>query len=90
MGEPELAQVIRSNGCDACHGSGFRGRVGIYELLVVNDVIRRLIVTRPTSSAIRNAAIGQGMRVLREDGCLKIREGITTMTEVLRVVAASD
>ena len=90
LGPPEVAQVIRSNGCDRCHGSGFLGRIGIFELLLVSEKIRPLIVAKATASAIRAAAVLEGMRGLREDGCVKIREGWTTMAEVLRVVAGSE
>ena len=87
LGSPEVAQVIRSNGCEKCHGSGCFGRIGIFELLVISDAIREIIVTKPTASAIRAVALKEGMRSLRDDGCAKIREGFTTMAEVLRVVS---
>jgi len=86
LGSPEVTQVIRSNGCDKCHGSGFYGRVGLFELLAISNAIRELIVKKPTASAIRALALTEGMRTLRDDGVGKIREGITTMVEVLRVV----
>ncbi len=87
LGEPAVAQVIRSNGCDRCHGSGLFGRIGLFELLAVSEAIRQLIVARATASALRGAAIREGMRSLKEDGCAKVREGLTTVAEVLRVVA---
>ncbi len=87
LGPPEVSQVIRSNGCEKCRGSGFFGRIGIFELLVVSEPIRQLIVAKSGASAIRAAALKEGMRELRQDGIIKIREGLTTMTEVLRVVA---
>jgi type II secretory ATPase GspE/PulE/Tfp pilus assembly ATPase PilB-like protein len=86
LGPPEVEQVIRSNGCDKCHGSGYFGRIGVFELLTVSDAIRQLTVGTPTASTIRQAALKEGMRGLRDDGCAKIREGLTTMAEVLRVV----
>ena len=86
LGEPEIAQVIRSNGCERCHGSGFQGRVGIFELLVMTEPIRKLIVEKASASAIRATALKEAMRGLRDDGKLKIRDGLTTMAEVLRVV----
>ena len=86
LGEPEIAQVIRSNGCDTCHGSGFFGRIGLFELLRITEPIRKLIVAKASASAIREAAMREGLRSLREDGKLKIREGLTTIAEVLRVV----
>ena len=87
LGSPEVTQVIRSNGCDKCHGSGFFGRVGIFELLTISDALRKLIVKKASASAIRAQAVKEGMRGLRDDGCAKIREGLTTLPEVLRVVA---
>jgi type II secretory ATPase GspE/PulE/Tfp pilus assembly ATPase PilB-like protein len=87
LGPPEMTQVIRSNGCEACHGSGCLGRVAIFELLAVSDAIRTLIVAKASASAIRAQAVREGMRGLREDGIAKIREGVTTMVEVLRVIA---
>jgi len=86
LGPPEVSQVIRSNGCDKCHGSGFFGRVGIFELLVISDALRKLIVAKASASAIRAQAVKEGMRSLRDDGCAKIREGLTAMAEVLRVI----
>ena len=90
LGVSEGLQLIHGGGCEACHGSGFFGRVGLFELLVMSGGIRKLIVEKATASAIRQAAVRAGMRGLREDGCAKIREGVTTMTEVLRVVSAAD
>ena len=90
LGLPEVTQVIRSNGCDKCHGSGFLGRIGLFELLAVSEPVRHLIVARAGATAIRSAAVKDGMRELRQDGIMKIREGLTTMTEVLRVVAEEE
>ena len=86
LGEPDIPQVIRSNGCDTCHGSGYFGRIGLFELLPITEPIRKLIVAKASAAAIRQAALAEGMRSLRDDGKLKIREGLTTMAEVLRVV----
>jgi len=90
LGEPAVAQVIRSNGCDKCHGSGFFGRVGVFELLRIAEPIRQLIITKPSASAIRALAVREGMRGLREDGVAKIREGLTTMSEILRLVTEAE
>ena len=86
LGEPEVAQVIRSNGCEKCHGSGFLGRVGLFELLVMTDALRHLVVAKASASAIRVEAMKGGMRGLRDDGCAKIRDGLTILPEVLRVI----
>ena len=90
LGPLEVNQLIRSNGCAKCHNSGFYGRIGLFELFIVSDAIRQLIVARRSASVIRAAARKEGMRSLREDGCGKVREGMTTMGEVLRVITEED
>lgn len=72
-------------GCDTCAGTGYLGRVGIFELLPATAEICRLIVQRADAASIRNLAVSQGMRLLRQDGWQKVREGVTTLAEVLRV-----
>ncbi len=72
-------------GCEACGGTGFRGRMGIFELLRVRDKIRELILARSDAGAIRASAVGDGMVLLREDGWAKVRRGMTTIEEVVRV-----
>ena len=76
----------RGKGCGACRQTGYRGRTGIYELLVVTDPIRQILLRSPDVGALRAAAKEQGMRTLRQDGWSKARAGITTVEEVLRVV----
>jgi general secretion pathway protein E len=72
-------------GCADCKQTGYRGRTGIHELLVVDDDVRNLIMRAADSSTIRRAAQAKGMNSLREDGAEKMLEGITTAEEVLRV-----
>jgi general secretion pathway protein E len=72
-------------GCDACGGTGYRGRSGIFELLPVDEEIKDLILARADAGAIRERAVARGMTLLREDGWDKTRRGITTIEEVLRV-----
>jgi general secretion pathway protein E len=72
-------------GCEECSNTGFIGRIGIYELMPVNDDIRKLIVGKADSNQIRKKAIECGMRPLRDDGWLKVRQGVTSIAEVLRV-----
>ena len=72
-------------GCDECRGTGYSGRSGIFEILPITDEIRPLIVSNASSSSIKNAAIKQGMKTLREDGWDKVIEGITSIDEILRV-----
>jgi len=72
-------------GCSVCKGTGFVGRVGIFEQLNVTSVISKLIVEHADASRIRTAAIDGGLRLLREDGWQKVRDGVTSASEVLRV-----
>jgi general secretion pathway protein E len=72
-------------GCAACAETGYRGRRGIYELLSVDEAIRKLIIARTPAEQIKAQAISAGMRTLRDDGWRKVREGTTTVAEVLRV-----
>ncbi|MCL6630270.1 MAG: type II secretion system protein GspE, partial [Armatimonadetes bacterium] len=78
-------ELYRGRGCDLCKQTGYRGRTGIYELLVIDDCIRSLILSRAPASEIRDAACARGMRTLRQDGWIKVKKGITTVEEVVRV-----
>ncbi len=78
----------RGRGCDACKGTGYKGRVGVYELMPVNEKVRELILARASSYAIREAAIEAGMRTLKDDAMEKILLGMTTLEESLRVIYA--
>jgi general secretion pathway protein E len=73
------------HGCDRCFGSGYTGRVGIFELMELGDEIRQLIMKNADAAAITNVARRNGMRNLREDGWLKVMHGVTTADEVMRV-----
>lgn len=77
--------VYEPAGCEECRMTGFKGRTGIYEIIVINDIIRPLIVQRASSSVIKTEALKQGMRTLRDDGWTKALNGTTTIEEVLRV-----
>ena len=76
--------LYRGEGCRACRGTGYRGRTGMFELLVATDPIRERIMSRASSSQIAAAAKEDGMRFLQEDGWAKVRAGITTPEEVMR------
>jgi general secretion pathway protein E len=80
-----VKEVWVGSGCDYCSGTGYRGRIGIFEVLPVGDEIRELIMQRATVKEIKDKAIALGMRTLREDGIEKVKKGITTIDEVLRV-----
>jgi general secretion pathway protein E/type IV pilus assembly protein PilB len=75
----------RGAGCRVCHHTGYRGRMGIFELMVTNDAIHELCVQRVNATAIRNQALKDGMLTLRQDGWRKVLDGKTTIEEVARV-----
>lgn len=77
--------LYRGKGCDACAFTGFRGRTGVYELLTIDDSIRRLILANADANQLRDAAKQNGMRTLLEDGMRKVQAGVTTLNEVFRV-----
>lgn len=79
------ATVYRPRGCRKCRDTGYRGRIGLYELLVANDAIRNLANERKPTNAIKQAAIDSGMKTLRVDGWDKALAGITSVEEVVRV-----
>jgi type IV pilus assembly protein PilB len=76
----------KSVGCDQCNHTGYRGRIGIYEVMRVTDKLRRLISARSPEDQLREAAVSGGMITLGEDGLSKVKSGVTTPEELLRVV----
>ncbi|MGQ9732884.1 MAG: GspE/PulE family protein [Candidatus Zipacnadales bacterium] len=91
--KPEQAKRIRfyrGRGCEQCRNTGHYGRVGLYELLVMDNTIRDLIVQKANAAQLRQAAIKQGMKTLRYDGLSKINAGITSASEVIRVMLGGD
>src|SRR5579872_2082356 len=81
----ETIETFRGSGCERCFNTGFRGRVGIFELMELNEELRASIMRNEDASRITALARGNGMRNLREDGWLKVRRGVTTADEVMRV-----
>ncbi len=79
--------LFRPVGCPACHKTGFRGRIGLHELLVIEETLAERISQGAPLSEIRQIAGGLGMRTLRADGIDKVKAGITTLEEVYRVTA---
>ena len=88
IAEADAAAIpfYKSVGCDQCNHTGYRGRIGIYEVMKVTDKLRRLITTKSTEDQLREAAVSGGMITLGEDGLAKVKSGITTPEELLRVV----
>jgi general secretion pathway protein E len=78
-------QLFRGDGCAACNGTGYRGRMGIFEFLVVDDAVQRLILEKADANALRAEAMRRGMTTLWQDGCAKVAAGLTTYEEIVRV-----
>ncbi len=85
MGAPAVEMLWAPVGCAACNQTGYRGRTGVYELLVVDDAMRRLIHDGASELALRDAAARSGMRTLRHDGARWLADGTTSLAELLRV-----
>jgi general secretion pathway protein E len=81
----EGGMVYRGKGCPACSETGYRGRTGIYEMLIVSEAIRHLIMNKADSTSICRQAVEEGMKTLRDDGAQEVIAGVTTLEEVVRV-----
>jgi type II secretory ATPase GspE/PulE/Tfp pilus assembly ATPase PilB-like protein len=77
--------LYKPRGCDNCTGTGFRGRRGIFELMMMNSEIRTMAFDRAPSNKIRHAAVASGMKTLLMDGRLKVLNGMTTAEEIVKV-----
>jgi type IV pilus assembly protein PilB len=78
--------LYRSVGCSACAKTGYKGRLALHEVMAVTEEIERLCITRASTSEIATVAANQGMEGLRDDGMAKVRDGLTSLEEILRVV----
>jgi type IV pilus assembly protein PilB len=82
----EITELFRPVGCTACAKTGFRGRIGLFEILPITEEVERLAVEQASSTTISALAVEQGMVPLRQDGLIKAKTGITSIPEILRVV----
>jgi type IV pilus assembly protein PilB len=82
----ELPKVkaMKGRGCEKCGGTGYKGRLGLFEIMEVSDTMRDLIVSNGSMSDVKKQAISDGMMPLRQTGMLKVRDGMTTLEEVAR------
>jgi type II secretory ATPase GspE/PulE/Tfp pilus assembly ATPase PilB-like protein len=77
--------TYHGTGCEECRYTGYKGRTGIFELMIMGEEMRQLVLEKASADIIRQKSVSQGMQVLRECGWQKIRQGLTTIEEVLRV-----
>lgn len=82
---PHITRFVRGKGCEACHQSGYRGRIAVMELFKLNGELRGLVSRSPTSDELYAHAVRCGMRTMQQDGMDKVAKGITTVEEVFRV-----
>jgi type II secretory ATPase GspE/PulE/Tfp pilus assembly ATPase PilB-like protein len=87
---PEGTIFYKGRGCDACRGSGYRGRTAIYEICELSEGLRRLIVNKATGTVLKERAAQDGMLTLRQDGWRRVLRGQTTVEEVIRITQADD
>jgi type IV pilus assembly protein PilB len=78
--------VFRPAGCQKCNNTGYRGRVGLYEVMLVSEAIERLTVERATAEELKQVALAEGMKTLKMDGLQKVRMGLTSLEEIMRVI----
>ena len=82
---PKNLKLYRGAGCKLCRNTGFKGRTGIFELILISDKMRQMVLRRCNSADIEIEALKSGMRTLREDGIRQSLEGITTLEEIMSV-----
>jgi len=82
--EAPTLRLYHGRGCDRCNGTGYKGRVGLFEVMDLTEDIRELILSGATAVELRRKAIEEGMITLRQSGLQKIRDGVTTIDEVVR------
>ena len=90
LGGIPLPRSFAPVGCDACHGMGYKGRIGIFELASVNDTVRAMIADNAAEAAIRAYYHTAGMKTMIQNGIEKIEQGVTSPEELLRVVMIED
>lgn len=88
--ESVSVNFYRGAGCDLCSGTGYRGRTAIYEIMTMSESLRRLIVESGDRNSVKREAVGRGMITMREDGIRKMKEGLTTVEEVIAVTEEVD
>jgi general secretion pathway protein E/type IV pilus assembly protein PilB len=84
-GQLAESQIMQPVGCDQCRGTGYKGRMGIFEIFIIDDEVRHMINQRTSTTVLRQRARELGMRTLREDGVRKVLAGLTSAEEVISI-----
>ena len=85
FGQDQEIKTFKGSGCKICHFTGYSGRIGVFEILLVSKEIRKLITAKNDSDVIRDKAVEEGMTTMLDDGLQKTLKGLTTIEEILRV-----
>lgn len=85
--EAKTFKCYRGKGCPVCNKTGYKGRIALYEIMIVNDEIRKFVLEGASADELKKAAIRNDMKTLRMSGMTKVKEAVTTIEEVLRVTA---
>ncbi len=88
ISQESFPEIKRGKGCERCANTGYRGRLGLYELLILSDEIRHIIGSGGDANQIRAQAVKEGLKILRQDALEKLYQGITTPEEIVRVTRA--
>jgi len=84
LGTVEAKELFRGKGCNVCKNTGYKGRIGIFELLIISEEIRKLVSEKVSSDIIKKKAIQGGMKTLKDDSIDKVLKGITTVEEAIK------
>ena len=87
---PPTLQLARPQGCSKCNSTGYKGRIGVFEVMLVDGALEEFILTKPSTAALRKFVIKQGMTTMYQDGLLKIVQGVTTLEELLRTTGEEE
>jgi len=82
----KLPTLYKAKGCPKCSNTGYKGRVGIYEVMLMSETLEKLTVERATTEEIKKVAISEGMKTLKEDGFRKVLKGLTSIEEIVRTI----
>jgi type IV pilus assembly protein PilB len=84
--DEDLPVLYKASKCEHCNNTGYKGRIGVYEVMVMSEAVQRLTVEKASTDEIKKVAVEEGMKTLRMEGMMKVKEGATSIEEILRVI----